>query len=109
MQGLSALGQDGLLALTHKNSVAAFEVATNLFWAVFLRLPFVHKLLGYKGQLLANQRSRYAGGSWLQYGVAYLLVGYQVIRSAIQSIPSGNVFNGFLLISIATTGAFTLG
>ncbi|KAA9325069.1 cadmium-translocating P-type ATPase [Hymenobacter busanensis] len=43
------------------------------------------------------------------YGVAYLLVGWKVIRSAVQSIPSGNVFNEFLLMSIATIGAFAIG
>jgi Cd2+/Zn2+-exporting ATPase len=43
------------------------------------------------------------------YGVAYILVGWKVIRSAIQSIPSGNIFNEFLLMSIATIGAISLG
>ncbi|MCA8833288.1 heavy metal translocating P-type ATPase [Hymenobacter pini] len=43
------------------------------------------------------------------YGVAFLLVGWKVIRAAVQSIPSGNVFNEFLLMSIATLGAFAIG
>ena len=43
------------------------------------------------------------------YGMAYLLVGWKVIRSAIQSIPSGNIFNEFLLMSMATIGAFAIG
>ncbi|WP_375435006.1 heavy metal translocating P-type ATPase [uncultured Hymenobacter sp.] len=43
------------------------------------------------------------------YGVAFLLVGWKVIRSAVQSIPSGNIFNEFLLMSIATLGAFAIG
>ncbi|GAB3323101.1 heavy metal translocating P-type ATPase [Hymenobacter humi] len=45
----------------------------------------------------------------LWYGVAFLLVGWKVIRSAVQSIPSGNIFNEFLLMSIATLGAFAIG
>ncbi|MBF9236731.1 cadmium-translocating P-type ATPase [Hymenobacter sp. BT683] len=45
----------------------------------------------------------------LWYGVAFVLVGWKVIRSAIQSIPSGNVFNEFLLMSLATIGAFAIG
>ncbi|ALW85695.1 cadmium/zinc/cobalt-transporting ATPase [Hymenobacter sedentarius] len=49
----------------------------------------------------------YVRPAW--YGVAYLLVGRKVIRSAIQSIPSGNIFNEFLLMGIATIGAFALG
>ncbi|GAB2952871.1 heavy metal translocating P-type ATPase [Hymenobacter coalescens] len=43
------------------------------------------------------------------YSVAYLLVGWKVIRTAVLSIPSGNVFNEFLLMSLATIGAFALG
>lgn len=43
------------------------------------------------------------------YSVAYLLVGWKVLRSTVQSIPSGNIFNEFLLMGIATIGAFALG
>ena len=43
------------------------------------------------------------------YGVAFLLVGWKVVRSAGQSIPRGNIFNEFLLMSIATLGAFAIG
>ncbi len=43
------------------------------------------------------------------YGVAYLLVGWKVLKAAVISIPSGNVFNEFLLMSIATLGAFAIG
>ncbi|RSK45541.1 cadmium-translocating P-type ATPase [Hymenobacter rigui] len=45
----------------------------------------------------------------LWYAVAFLLVGWKVIRAAVLSIPSGNVFNEFLLMSIATLGAFAIG
>src|SRR6476661_38072 len=43
------------------------------------------------------------------YGVAFLLVGWKVMKAAVLSIPSGNVFNEFLLMSIATLGAFAIG
>jgi Zn2+/Cd2+-exporting ATPase len=45
----------------------------------------------------------------LWYGAAFLLVGWKVIRTAIVSIPTGNIFNEFLLMSIATLGAFAIG
>jgi Cd2+/Zn2+-exporting ATPase len=45
----------------------------------------------------------------LWYGVAFLLVGWKVVRTAVRSIPSGNVFNEFLLMSLATLGAFAIG
>ena len=43
------------------------------------------------------------------YGLAFLLVGWKVMKAAVLSIPSGNVFNEFLLMSIATLGAFAIG
>ncbi len=43
------------------------------------------------------------------YGLAFGLVGWNVVKAAVLSIPSGNVFNEFLLMSIATIGAFALG
>ncbi len=45
----------------------------------------------------------------LWYGVAFLLVGWKVLRAAVLSIPSGNMFNEFLLMSLATLGAFAIG
>ncbi|GAB3636051.1 heavy metal translocating P-type ATPase [Hymenobacter arcticus] len=45
----------------------------------------------------------------LWYGVAFLLVGWNVVKAAVLSIPSGNMFNEFLLMSIATIGAFAIG
>ncbi|MBO3272057.1 cadmium-translocating P-type ATPase [Hymenobacter defluvii] len=66
--------------------------------------------------LLAGIALDYFGAAWFTgyvrlvwYGVAFLLVGWKVIRSAVQSIPSGNIFNEFLLMSIATLGAFAIG
>jgi Cd2+/Zn2+-exporting ATPase len=43
------------------------------------------------------------------FGVAYLLVGWKVIWHAFRNIARGSVFNEFLLMSIATAGAFFLG
>ncbi|AHJ95415.1 heavy metal translocating P-type ATPase [Hymenobacter swuensis] len=43
------------------------------------------------------------------YGVAFVLVGWKVVKAAVLSIPSGNLFNEFLLMSIATLGAFAIG
>ncbi|TYZ06097.1 cadmium-translocating P-type ATPase [Hymenobacter lutimineralis] len=43
------------------------------------------------------------------YGLAFVLVGWKVIKAAVLSIPSGNVFNEFLLMSLATLGAFAIG
>ena len=43
------------------------------------------------------------------YGLAFVLVGWKVVKAAVLSIPSGNFFNEFLLMSLATIGAFAIG
>ena len=49
----------------------------------------------------------YVRPAW--YGLAFALVGWNVVKAAVLSIPSGNIFNEFLLMSIATIGAFAIG
>ncbi|AIZ65561.1 metal ABC transporter ATPase (plasmid) [Hymenobacter sp. DG25B] len=51
--------------------------------------------------------SGYVRLAW--YGLAFVLVGWKVVKAAVLSIPSGNIFNEFLLMSIATIGAFAIG
>ena len=49
---------------------------------------------------------------WLRivwYAVAYLPVGVPVLKEAFESIGKGEVFSEFLLMSIATIGAFSIG
>ncbi|HMR19105.1 MAG TPA: heavy metal translocating P-type ATPase [Sphingobacterium sp.] len=43
---------------------------------------------------------------FIWYLVAYAIVGFPVIKDAIKSISKGEVFSEFLLMSIATIGAF---
>ena len=45
--------------------------------------------------------------SW--YVLAYVPVGFPVLREAVESISKGEVFSEFLLMSIATIGAFAIG
>ena len=45
----------------------------------------------------------------LVYAVAYLPVGFPVLKEALQSILKGEIFSEFLLMSIATVGAFAIG
>lgn len=48
-------------------------------------------------------------GRIIWYIVAYVPVGLPVLKEAIQSIGKGEVFSEFLLMSIATIGAFAIG
>lgn len=43
------------------------------------------------------------------YAVAYVPVGLPVLKEALESITKGDVFSEFLLMSIATVGAFSIG
>lgn len=48
---------------------------------------------------------------WLRiiwYAIAYLPVGFPVLKEAIESIGKGEIFSEFLLMSIATIGAFAI-
>ncbi len=45
----------------------------------------------------------------LWYTAAYLPVGWPVLREAFESIMNRDIFSEFLLMSIATTGAFAIG
>jgi Cd2+/Zn2+-exporting ATPase len=45
----------------------------------------------------------------LIFGIAYLLVGWKVVKHAVTNIGKGNVFNEFFLMTIATIGAFFIG
>lgn len=43
------------------------------------------------------------------YAITYLPVGFPVLKEAIESISKGEIFSEFLLMSIATVGAFAIG
>lgn len=43
------------------------------------------------------------------YAVAYIPVGFPVLKEAFESIVKGEIFSEFLLMSIATIGAFAIG
>lgn len=43
------------------------------------------------------------------FSVAYVLVGWKVVKHAVTNIAKGNVFNEFFLMTIATVGAFYIG
>src|SRR5690606_21947364 len=50
--------------------------------------------------------------SWIRsiwYILAYIPVGIPVVKDAIRSITKGDVFSEFLLMTIATAGAFAIG
>ncbi|HEY9363619.1 MAG TPA: HAD-IC family P-type ATPase, partial [Chitinophagaceae bacterium] len=43
------------------------------------------------------------------HAIAFILAGYNVVRLAFKNIKRGNIFNEFVLMSVATLGAFYIG
>lgn len=77
---------------------------------------FLPAIISFGLLLLAIGFDNYFTQSWFTgwvrivwYVVAYLPVGLPVIKEAIQSIRKSDVFSEFLLMSIATIGAFAIG
>jgi len=50
----------------------------------------------------------YHGATYLVYGTAYLIVGWDVIAAAVRNIIRGQVFNEHFLMAVATMGAFAI-
>ncbi|MBD8082840.1 heavy metal translocating P-type ATPase [Chryseobacterium caseinilyticum] len=64
------------------------------------------------GIILDNFIAQKWFASWVRivwYFAAYLPVGLPVLKEAFESIRKGDVFSEFLLMGIATTGAFSIG
>jgi Zn2+/Cd2+-exporting ATPase len=66
--------------------------------------------------LVAIVLDNYVTQSWFTnwvrivwYAVAYLPVGFPVMKEAVESIGKGEIFSEFLLMTIATVGAFAIG
>jgi len=66
--------------------------------------------------LIAIAFDNYFPQSWftgwvriIWYAVAYIPVGFPVVKEAFTSIGKGEIFSEFLLMSIATIGAFAIG
>lgn len=43
------------------------------------------------------------------FGISYLIVGFNIVKEALEGIIHGNVFNENLLMTIASVGAFVIG
>ena len=77
---------------------------------------FVPAILSFTLLLIAIAFDNYFPQTWFTawvriawYTVAYLPVGIPVLKEAFESIRKGEIFSEFLLMSIATIGAFAIG
>ncbi|GEC72136.1 cadmium/zinc/cobalt-transporting ATPase [Flavobacterium flevense] len=77
---------------------------------------FVPAIISFVLLLIAIGLDNYFTQSWFTgwtriawYIVAYIPVGFPVIKEAFESIRKGEIFSEFLLMGIATIGAFAIG
>ncbi len=88
------------------------QVGTKLTFQMFL-LPIISLallLIAIAFDYYVTKPTWFAG--WVRiiwYAVAYAPVGFPVMKEAFESIRKGEIFSEFLLMSIATIGAFSIG
>ena len=77
---------------------------------------FVPAILSFALLLIAIVFDNYFPQTWFTdwvriswYIIAYIPVGFPVVKEAFESIRKGEIFSEFLLMSIATIGAFAIG
>jgi len=77
---------------------------------------FLPSLISLPLLLIAMLLDNYINQAWFTgyvriawYVVAYIPVGFPVLKAAFKSIAKGEIFSEFLLMCIATIGAFTIG
>ena len=77
---------------------------------------FVPAIISFTLLIIAIAFDNYFPQTWFTawvriawYAVAYLPVGFPVLKEAFESIRNGEIFSEFLLMGIATIGAFAIG
>lgn len=77
---------------------------------------FLYPAISFVALIVALALDNYISQSWFTgwlrlgwYVAAYLPVGWPVLKEAYESIRNGEIFSEFLLMSIATIGAFAIG
>jgi Cd2+/Zn2+-exporting ATPase len=96
-------GEDG-----HNHGHSTKEKSTfQLFLPAIISFGLLLLAIGFDNYFTQNWFIGWVRIVW--YCAAYLPVGLPVLKEAIQSIRKGDVFSEFLLMSIATIGAFAIG
>lgn len=74
-------------------------------------LPVIISLAMLAGGMIINHFGWFTlpGSALAWYAVAYLMVGLPVLREAMEQLRHGEFFNEFMLMGIATIGAFCIG
>ena len=90
----------------HDHDMGQKEESWKTHWNVLVAL-FILVIM-----LLLQYGFNVVPGKWIQfaiYGVAFLLAGHNILNLAAKNIKRGDIFNEFVLMSVATLGAFYIG
>ena len=91
----------------HEHSHSANESTFKMFLPSIISLVLLLAAIGFDNVLAADWFTGWIRIAW--YVVAYIPVGFPVIKEAFESIKEGEIFSEFLLMIIATVGAFAIG
>lgn len=86
---------------SHNNSIF------KMFLPAFISTTLL--LMGLAMDYVETQRWFTGGVRIIWYVIAYIPVGVPVLKEAVESINKGDIFSEFLLMGIATIGAFAIG
>lgn len=91
----------------HNHSHDASQSTFKMFLPSLISLFLLLLAIAFDNYLTPAWFSGYTRIIW--YSVAYIPVGFPVIKEGFESIKQGDVFSEFLLMVIATVGAFAIG
>lgn len=103
--------EDKINEVADKREGHDHQVTSGFQYQIFV-LPVVSFLLLISGIVIDNYLHFTFFAGWLRtiwYVAAYLPVGIPVLKDAGKAIAKGEIFTEFLLMSIATIGAFSIG
>jgi Cd2+/Zn2+-exporting ATPase len=90
----------------HSHEISAKEESWKTHWNLLVAL-FILVVM-----LVLKYGFDFIPVNWLDFSIhaiAFLLAGYNVLDLAFRNIKKGNIFNEFVLMSVATLGAFYIG
>ncbi|CAM4357736.1 heavy metal translocating P-type ATPase [Flavobacterium terrigena] len=91
----------------HDHDHSSEEKSTfQMFLPAIISFVLLLIAIGFDNYFTQNWFTGYIRIAW--YVVAYIPVGFPVLKEAFESIKKGDVFSEFLLMSIATIGAFAI-
>ncbi|PXY44122.1 heavy metal translocating P-type ATPase [Flavobacterium hydrophilum] len=86
---------------------AGNKTTFQLFFPAIISFVLLLIAIGFDSYFPQNWFTGYVRLSW--YTLTYIPVGFPVLKEAFESIRNGEIFSEFLLMGIATIGAFAIG